>query len=287
PSIPRRGPGTLDFIRYRTLEEDIEEDEEDYDPARPLLQPHPSRLHPSNRPAFPAPESEPNLRDLLHQRIEEFRSERLASLPAISPPTAAAALPSSSRSFWSYLSCCCGGIDEETAMAEAQTQNHLTVPGTADARSTHSHTSRRSIAKGPIIDHAGLSIVERVFFKSAPSRPQVIMGIMLRLRLPDGVPTLKVARIVDLLRLGQARHFRLSAGIDPDTMVGSLLADNARDLPCSYRFVTRERVDTWKDVYEEEVNTNFDVQDSSKPLWRSVIILPEEHIPKDGPVFEG
>ncbi|KAI9339788.1 hypothetical protein DFJ73DRAFT_846144 [Zopfochytrium polystomum] len=113
------------------------------------------------------------------------------------------------------------------------------------------------------------------------------MGILIRLRLPESVPVFKVGRVVDLLRLAQARHYRLASYIDPETMIAHRFCEKAKDLPCSYRFVKREKEDTWKSVYEQELNTNFDVLNTSKPLWRSVIILPDELMPKDGPVLAG
>ncbi|KAJ3118653.1 hypothetical protein HDU96_010637 [Phlyctochytrium bullatum] len=139
----------------------------------------------------------------------------------------------------------------------------------------------------PVVEEGGLSIVERVFFKSAPGRPQVIMGIILRLRPPPQVKELKVARIIDLLRIAQAKHYRLASSIDPETMIARPMATNAKDLPCNYRFVVRTHRDIWKEVYEEEINTNFDVNDPSKPLWRNVIILPPNLMPADSdPVFQ-
>ncbi|KAJ3100248.1 hypothetical protein HDU97_002384 [Phlyctochytrium planicorne] len=133
----------------------------------------------------------------------------------------------------------------------------------------------------PVVDEGGLSIVERVFFKSAPGRPQVIMGIILRLRLPPDVKQLKLGRVVDLLKIAQAKHYRLASSIDPETMMAVPLATNAKDLPCNYRFVARKTRDTWREVYEEEINTNFDVNDPSRPLWRNAIILREELMPKE------
>ncbi|KAJ3196367.1 hypothetical protein HK101_009180 [Irineochytrium annulatum] len=133
----------------------------------------------------------------------------------------------------------------------------------------------------PVVQEGSLSIVERVFFKSAPGRPQVIMGIILRLRLPPGVPSLRLERIVDLLRIAQSKHYRLSSYIDPTTMVAHPMARTAKDLPCNYRFVERKTRDTWQDVYDEEINTNFDVNDATRPLWRSVAIVPKEWMPSD------
>ncbi|KAI9364982.1 hypothetical protein DFJ73DRAFT_756119 [Zopfochytrium polystomum] len=262
----------MDFIQPRTLLAEDVSDDEDSELSEPL-QPHPSRLHPSNRPDFPEPEEHGNLREILHQRIEEFKADRQA----------AAAAAARRRSRWtSCLPCCCG-IGEENEIAERE----QLLPTTPGSSSSTVHHSPRSSRNAPLIDNAGLSIIERVFFKSAPGRPQVIMAILLRLSLPDSAPVFKPARVVDLLRIAQARHFRLSSYVDPETMIAHPLATNARDLPCSYRFVKRTADDAWKDVYEEEVNTNFDVTDVSKPLWRSAIIVPEDMMPVDGPVVDG
>ncbi|KAJ3106335.1 hypothetical protein HDU97_006533 [Phlyctochytrium planicorne] len=164
---------------------------------------------------------------------------------------------------------------------EAPASTHLAppAPAKADAKSTHSTASHRKDRK--VVDEGGLSIVERVFFKSPPNRPQVIMGIIIRLRLPPGVPVLKLERVVDLLKWAQSKHYRLSSAIDPETMVAIPLATNAKDLPCNYRFIPRKSRDTWKAVYEEEINTNFDVNDASRPLWRNAIIVREELMPKE------
>ncbi|KAJ3195807.1 hypothetical protein HDU67_004213, partial [Dinochytrium kinnereticum] len=144
-------------------------------------------------------------------------------------------------------------------MATTQANGHLAPPvDNSDARTTSTTHSTKSKHIKPVVEEGGLSIVERVFFKSAPGRPQVIMGIILRLRPPPQVKELKLERIVDLLKIAQAKHYRLASSIDPETMVAKPMANNAKDLPCNYRFVVRAKRDTWKDVYEEEINTNFD-----------------------------
>ncbi|KAI8847976.1 hypothetical protein BC829DRAFT_395147 [Chytridium lagenaria] len=64
-------------------------------------------------------------------------------------------------------------------------------------------------------------------------------------------------------------------------MIAKPMATNAKDLPLNYRFIRRKNRDMWKHVYEEEINSNFDVNDASKPLWRNAIILPDELMPKE------
>ncbi|KAJ3190559.1 hypothetical protein HK101_008595 [Irineochytrium annulatum] len=200
-----------------------------------VLLPHPSRLHPNQRPDFP---EAPTLR--------------------AQPPA-----------------------DEASLNEFAPLLN---------TSASHAQSGRMKIGRyiKPVVEEGSLSIVERVFFKSSPGRPQVIMGIILRLRLPPTVERLQLERVVDLLRLAQSRHYRLSSYVDPETMLCHLLAANAADLPCNYRFVGRTEKETWKQVYEEEINTNFDVDDTSRPLWRSVVILPEEMMPAESdPVSQG
>ena len=139
-------------------------------------------------------------------------------------------------------------------------------------------TSGRKKQKN-VLDPSGLSVVERVFFKSAPSKPQVIMCIMLRCRLPPTVPKLKLERIIDLLKIAQSKHYRLASYVDPETMIVHPFADNAKDLPLNYRFIERTSIDTCFDVYKDEINTNFDVDDPSKPLWRVAIVLSPKSMP--------
>jgi hypothetical protein len=137
-----------------------------------------------------------------------------------------------------------------------------------------------------VVAPASLSIVERIFFKSNPAKPQVIMGMMSRMRLPPSVEHFNLERLIDCLKMAQAKHYRLASYIDPETMIAHPLATNAKDLVCSYRFIERKSVDTWRDVYHEEVNTNFDVGDSTRPLWRNAIVLAPENMPKSGRVLE-
>ncbi|KAJ3317374.1 hypothetical protein HDU76_001203 [Blyttiomyces sp. JEL0837] len=245
------------------LDRYCETPDEDDDESQPLLQPHPSRLHPANRPTFPEPEPT-DVGALLHQRLEEIKDLERRTI----------------KKFRLFNCFCCGATDQDE-MAE---QTHLAPPATGtDNRSTQSKKS----SKGPIIEENGLSIVERVFFKSAPGKPQVIMGIMLRLRVPPVVKELRPERIVDLIRLAQARHYRLSSYVDPNSMTCHLLAENAKDLPCNYRFIERKTKDTWRAVYEQEVNTNFDTADTTRPLCRNAIILPKELMPHKGAAFAG
>ncbi|KAJ3105115.1 hypothetical protein HK100_003958 [Physocladia obscura] len=133
----------------------------------------------------------------------------------------------------------------------------------------------------PVVEDNSLSITERFFFKTAPSKQQVLMCILVRIRLPPACDNVAPARIVDLLRIAQAKHYRLSAWIDHESLGALPFADKAANLPTSYRFIERDG-DNWMDVYSDEINTNFDTDDSSKPLWRSSIIVPKEWMPEPG-----
>ncbi|KAJ3132729.1 hypothetical protein HK100_005080 [Physocladia obscura] len=133
----------------------------------------------------------------------------------------------------------------------------------------------------PVVEDNSLSITERFFFKTAPSKQQVLMCILVRIRLPPACDNVAPARIVDLLRIAQAKHYRLSAWIDHESLGALPFADKAANLPTSYRFIERDG-DNWMDVYSDEININFDTDDSSKPLWRSSIIVPKEWMPEPG-----
>ncbi|KAJ3415116.1 hypothetical protein HDV05_005524 [Chytridiales sp. JEL 0842] len=136
------------------------------------------------------------------------------------------------------------------------------------------------------IHPAGLSSIEQVFFKSPASKPQVIMCFVARFSLPPKIPKLKVERLIDVLRKSEAQHYRLSSYVDPQTAALKPFAKTAKDLPLNYRFLPRKTENTWREALHDEVNTNFDVSDSTRPLWRSCIILPEDLIPTSGPLFD-
>ncbi|KAJ3414432.1 hypothetical protein HDV05_006613 [Chytridiales sp. JEL 0842] len=137
------------------------------------------------------------------------------------------------------------------------------------------------------IHPAGLSSIERIFYKSPPSKPQVLICFVARFSCPSKIPTIHPARIVDILRISGAQHYRLSSYIDPVSCVVKPLAKNAKELPVNYRFVARKSVDSWREALHDEVNTNFEVAgDVKKPLWRSCIILPQELVPTSGPLLD-
>ncbi|KAI8622065.1 hypothetical protein BC830DRAFT_930440 [Chytriomyces sp. MP71] len=134
----------------------------------------------------------------------------------------------------------------------------------------------------PIVDPSGLSIIERVFYKSAPDKPQVIMCLTIHCTLPPSVEALSADRIIDLIRIAQAKHFRLSSYVDPTTLNVIPLAQTADKLPLNFRFILKPRTNgsnLWKDVYMEEINTNFNLADTQRPLWRAAIVAPQSMMP--------
>ncbi|KAI8827427.1 hypothetical protein BJ741DRAFT_630119 [Chytriomyces cf. hyalinus JEL632] len=138
-------------------------------------------------------------------------------------------------------------------------------------------------AQSPIVNPYGLSIIERVFHKSPPNKPQVIMCLTLHCSLPPKVHNITGERILDLIRIAQSKHFRLASFVHPRTMRVCPLAETADKLPLNYRFVLKPRSNgehVWKDVFAEEINTNFDLDDTSKPLWRAAIVVPQGMMPR-------
>ncbi|KAJ3205367.1 hypothetical protein HDU82_005246 [Entophlyctis luteolus] len=147
-------------------------------------------------------------------------------------------------------------------------------------KSKASWFSFRSSRSGQqVVQENGLGITERFFYKTAPNKQQVLMCIMLRVRLPEQSPSITPERIVELLKIAQARHYRLSSWVDHESLGAIPFAEKASDLPTSYRFLERLG-DNWMDIYMDEINTNFDTDDVSRPLWRSTIIVPKEWMPR-------
>ncbi|KAJ3355083.1 hypothetical protein HDU83_003980 [Entophlyctis luteolus] len=147
--------------------------------------------------------------------------------------------------------------------------------------STKSFVSWRSFASGKtiksVVPQNGLGITERFFYSSPNDKQQVLMTIMLRIRLPPASAEITPARIVDLIKIAQAKHYRLSARVDSASLTTTLLADKASDLPVSYRFIERNG-DNWMGVYLEEINANF-AKENDQLLWRSAVIVPKEWMP--------
>ncbi|KAJ3400555.1 hypothetical protein HDU80_006859, partial [Chytriomyces hyalinus] len=99
---------------------------------------------------------------------------------------------------------------------------------TASLLSNWSTSSQRSV-----VESNGLSITERFFFKTAPDKQQVLMCIALRVRMPKDTDA-SPARIVDLVRIAQAKHYRLSSWVDHSTLGAVPFCDKAKDLPTNY-----------------------------------------------------
>ncbi|KAI8611932.1 hypothetical protein BC830DRAFT_1171483 [Chytriomyces sp. MP71] len=156
-------------------------------------------------------------------------------------------------------------------------------------KSKSSFLSFRSTASSrSVVEENGLSITERFFFKTAPNKQQVLMCIMLRLRMPPSVQAFDPARVVDLVRIAQAKHYRLSAWVDHETLGALPFCEKASDLPTNYRLLERKSDNDWFDVYHDEINTNFDTDDVTRPLWRTSILMPQEWLPSsDSDLFRG
>ncbi|KAJ1548070.1 hypothetical protein HK096_005879 [Nowakowskiella sp. JEL0078] len=126
----------------------------------------------------------------------------------------------------------------------------------------------------PAVPKNGLSIVEQIFLKSPPERPQVILGGALRVEIPVAVKRFNVPRIVDLLKIMAAAHPRLSSHVDPQSQVTVSLGETAEDLNINYRVVERTGPENLEKAFREEINTNFILDDRRFSLWRVVLIVP-------------
>nr|KAJ3414212.1 hypothetical protein HK105_001856 [Polyrhizophydium stewartii] len=125
-------------------------------------------------------------------------------------------------------------------------------------------------------DDASLGITERYFHHIAEDKNQVIMTISFKLKMPPQARHVSETRLVDLLKLAQSKHFRLSSYVDYDTQVGHTFSKTADQLPLLYRFVPTRDPAVWRRVFDEELNAHFDVHDMRFPLWRVAIVgVPE------------
>ncbi|KAJ8324124.1 hypothetical protein O5D80_007330 [Batrachochytrium dendrobatidis] len=128
----------------------------------------------------------------------------------------------------------------------------------------------------PLLPTNGLTIVEQHFHHIAKDKNQVIMAVHGNLRLPPQAKHISEHRILDLLRLAQAQHYRLCSYVDYETQTAHLLATRAADLQPPLRFVDRIDSTTWLQTLNDEINTNFDVTSQTKPLWRIAMTAPKE-----------
>ncbi|TPX64375.1 hypothetical protein SpCBS45565_g05929 [Spizellomyces sp. 'palustris'] len=99
------------------------------------------------------------------------------------------------------------------------------------------------------------------------------MSFLLRLHLPPQTSDVSIPRLVDLLKLAASQHYRLTSYVDPTTLTVHPLGETAADFKPEYRIVAREDHDTWRNVFCDEVNINFDTNDVTKALWRTVIVV--------------
>ncbi|KAJ3233029.1 hypothetical protein HDU81_002543 [Chytriomyces hyalinus] len=167
----------------------------------------------------------------------------------------------------------------------ADNSKSASIAGSTKSR-TGSLLSNWSTSSRSVVESNALSITERFFFKTAPDKQQVLMCIALRVRMPKDTDA-SPARIVDLVRIAQSKHYRLSSWVDHETLAALPFCETANDLPTNYRFLERNNDQDWMEVYHDEINTNFDTDDVTRPLWRTSIILPKEWMPAPGTeVFE-
>ncbi|KAJ3051421.1 hypothetical protein HK102_012075, partial [Quaeritorhiza haematococci] len=102
------------------------------------------------------------------------------------------------------------------------------------------------------------------------------MSFAARLRpSPDSHVT--IPRLVELLKLAASKHYRLcsAVGKNEEGVSAQLLGETAADVPVNYRVVEAADLGVWRDVFQEELNTNFDMK-AGLPLWRTTIIAPPE-----------
>ncbi|TPX77019.1 hypothetical protein CcCBS67573_g01684 [Chytriomyces confervae] len=171
-------------------------------------------------------------------------------------------------------------MPQHLSPATAHNSRSASIAGSTKSKSSilssWSMSSQRSV-----VESNGLSITERFFFKTAPDKQQVLMCISLRVRMPKQTDP-SPARIIDLLRIAQAKHYRLSSWVDHETLGALPFCEKAKDLPTNYRFLERKHDQEWLEVYHDEINTNFDTDDVTRPLWRTAIVLPKEWMPVPG-----
>lgn len=98
------------------------------------------------------------------------------------------------------------------------------------------------------------------------------MAIWCRLHLPPGTP-LSVTRLIEVIKLAAAEHYRLIAGIQPDSKTFQALGQTAAEFHPIVRVVERQNPKTWLSVLHGEVNTNFRMDDPSIPLWKIAMIV--------------
>lgn len=95
-----------------------------------------------------------------------------------------------------------------------------------------------------------------------------------KLKLPLKVTRLSENRLIEVLKISAAEHFRLSSLINPTTLTANLAATTANDLNLNVKFTEYSNPDTYKEVIENAVNMRFDLKTCRTPLWRADIVGP-------------
>ncbi|KAJ8324123.1 hypothetical protein O5D80_007329 [Batrachochytrium dendrobatidis] len=129
--------------------------------------------------------------------------------------------------------------------------------------------------KHQLFADSSLGAIERVVHQTPETSDQMLMSLFLRLRLPPQVNRISEQRILDLIRLAQAKHYRLASYVDHTTYDTVLFGNKAADLPLLSRFVSSDdgsAHEIWQRVVTEEINSKFDLRDPTTPLWRVAII---------------
>ncbi|KAJ3130056.1 hypothetical protein HK098_006768 [Nowakowskiella sp. JEL0407] len=175
---------------------------------------------------------------------------------------------------------CCRGDDEKRRAKKMNSDKNATI---SDKKAPPMKFNRRKIFRQknvpPVVPVGGLSIIEQVFYKSPPEKPQVILGGALRIVIPPSVKNFNIERTIDLLKVVASQHPRLASYIDPSTMVSVPFGETAEDIPINYRVVEKKNPGVLSTEFHAEINTNF-LLDERKGLWRVVLIVPEG-TPKD------
>ncbi|KAJ3130536.1 hypothetical protein HK098_000101 [Nowakowskiella sp. JEL0407] len=127
----------------------------------------------------------------------------------------------------------------------------------------------------PILPNNSLSVVEQFFYRFPPDSPQVIIGGAMRLSCPPSVTHISVRRLVDLMKETAAQHHRLSCSVQKDATTKPL-AQTADQLKLNITVTTQTTHKKLKNILNENLNQNFDLNDTSKPLWRCVLLVPED-----------
>ncbi|KAI8915595.1 hypothetical protein EDD86DRAFT_196404 [Gorgonomyces haynaldii] len=126
----------------------------------------------------------------------------------------------------------------------------------------------------PIFPDNGLSIVERYFVHTPKSQPQVIMMVGGKMQFPRSAQRYSYNRLVEILKIATAKHFRLCGTIDSKTHTVNLVGKTAADLKLNVDFTPY--TGDYKIAAMNALNYQYDLEDSTMPFWRTDIIGPRE-----------